>query len=84
LLARTNTLDADFSPDGSRLAFAGADGWAQILEANTGAPVISPFRYSGSLWGIRFHPDGRRLATASVENIVRLWALTPPESGNLS
>jgi len=62
-----------FSPDGTRLASAGADGTVRVWSAAAGELVASPEGHSGRVWGA-FSPDGTRLASASADRTVALWA----------
>ena len=67
------------SPDGSLMASLDmdpADGYARLLSTVTGAVVGEPMLVdpTGSRGAIMmFSPDGRMLATASLDNYVRLW-----------
>ncbi|MEC3919433.1 caspase, EACC1-associated type [Nocardia sp. CDC160] len=54
--------DIDFAPDGSRFATAIGHGPAVVWDAETGAEITRPF-HRGAVRGLRFSPDGRRLAT---------------------
>jgi WD40 repeat protein len=62
-----------FGPDGSRLAFAGADGMVRLHNAVTGREVCSPMASSSAATGLAFSPDGRRLAGVGMDGLVRLW-----------
>jgi WD40 repeat protein len=62
-----------FSPDGARLAGAGADLVLRCWDTRTGRAVFAPVPDSGYWTGLAFSPDGRRLAAAGINGLVRLW-----------
>ncbi|MFE9207478.1 hypothetical protein [Micromonospora sp. NPDC007230] len=66
-----------FSPDGSSLASAGADGavllWNLTAEESTAKRIA---QHAGPVWGIAFSPDGKVLASASSDSTLRLWELS--------
>jgi RNA polymerase sigma factor (sigma-70 family) len=63
---------AAFSPDGKRVAFGGSQ-WGLVLrDVETGKEVyrLSP---QGGVFEITFSLDGKTLATASPDGVIRLW-----------
>jgi predicted HicB family RNase H-like nuclease len=52
-----------FSPDGSRIATASADGTAKIWDAKTGRELITLKGHTGGIYCIAFSPDGKLLIT---------------------
>jgi WD40 repeat protein len=72
-----------FTPDGHRLASAGADNTIRLWDPDTGqqigAPLTvpadpdNPARYAGGMSSVAFSPDGHRLASAGDDRAIRLW-----------
>ncbi len=69
------------SVDGRRLALGfskrpGQASVAQLYDTATGKPVGSPLSHPDEMYGTAFTPDGKRLATACADGMVRLWDVT--------
>jgi len=69
-----------FSPDGSRLATASADGTARLWDAMTGQPIAIVRGHGQRVASVAFSPDGSRLATGSHDKTARLWEAATGES----
>ncbi|GGQ18129.1 WD40 repeat domain-containing protein [Streptosporangium pseudovulgare] len=69
-----------FSPDGSRLATAEADGAVRLWDTATHEQVGSPMTgHEGAVRSVAFSPDGTRLATAGSDGTTRVWDLIAHE-----
>ncbi len=62
-----------YSPSGTRIATAGADGTARVWDTATGKEVLTLGGFTYSINNVSFSPDGTRLATASSDSLVRVW-----------
>jgi eukaryotic-like serine/threonine-protein kinase len=64
---------AAFSPDGTRVVTASADGTARVWDAGTGQPVTAPLEHGDAVVAVAFSPDGTFVATASWDKTARVW-----------
>ena len=65
---------AAFSPDGTMLATAGADGTVRLWDTATQQEVGTPMTAGTQpVYTVAFSPDGTMLATAGADGTVRLW-----------
>ena len=67
-------FQAVFSPDGQYILGAvGNEPVARLWDAKTGALVREFTGHSNFVTGVTFSPDGKTIATSSLDNTVRLW-----------
>jgi WD40 repeat protein len=76
LVGQTRARAVAFSPDGSLLASAGADGVVRLWRVTTGAEVRKLTGHTGWVYGVAFSPDGSLLASGGDDGVVRLWEVT--------
>jgi WD40 repeat protein/serine/threonine protein kinase len=75
-----------YSPDSKLIAsgagdwYTGADGELNIWDAHTGHLIRTITRNGGTVYHVAFHPDSRRLVSASADGKIRLWDVS---SGSL-
>lgn len=62
-----------WSPDGSRIAVAGAAPEVNVYDADTGARVAACTGHSAGIYSVAFSPGGATLATGGFDGTVRLY-----------
>jgi WD40 repeat protein len=70
-----------FSPDGQRLATAGADRTVRLWDTLTGQEVVTLRPGFSHVLTVAFHPDGRRIAVGGGKvnrGEVLVWDATDP------
>jgi WD40 repeat protein len=77
LMGHNRVVSLAFSPDGRRLASAGADRTVKLWDTATGQDVLSLPGHLDSGGRVLFSPDGQRLASASQDGMVRVWDASP-------
>jgi WD40 repeat protein len=77
------------SPDGRRIASAGADETIRVWDAASGRAVAAPVTgHTDIVTSVAFSPDGSRIASASADHTVRVWdadtgqPIGPPLTGH--
>ena len=72
-----------FSPDGKYLAavsFGISSGNAiKVWDAATGQELLTLIGHTDWIMGLVFSPDGKQLASTSLDGTVRIWSLSPGE-----
>ena len=63
----------DWSPDGTRIAVAGAGPSVNLYAADTGSPMGSCTGHTAGIYAVAFSPDGAHLATGGFDGQVRLY-----------
>jgi WD40 repeat protein len=75
----SGTNQIDFSPDGSQLVGAGADGSAWLWEAATGQELAKLEGEEASLIQALFSPDGTRVAAVNWDGTGFVWDVATSE-----
>ena len=71
-----NSASDTFSPDGSQLAgISGND--IKLWDAESGRELLTLTGHTGWVMGLAFSPDGKSLASTSVDGTVKIWSIVP-------
>jgi WD40 repeat protein len=62
-----------FSPDGSRVVTASADGTLKLWDPRLAAPACSPVGHTGGVNACAFSQDGSRLVSGGADGTVKVW-----------
>jgi WD40 repeat protein len=62
-----------WSPDGSKVVTASADGTARVWDANTGQTLVTLQGHKAKVLSVSWSPDGSRIVTTSEDRTARLW-----------
>ncbi|HET6246803.1 MAG TPA: c-type cytochrome domain-containing protein [Tepidisphaeraceae bacterium] len=72
-----------FSPDGTRLASAGADRFVRILDLTTGKVLRSLEGHGGHALSVAWSHDGHTLVSGGADNTLRFWDAETGERGKV-
>jgi WD40 repeat protein/tRNA A-37 threonylcarbamoyl transferase component Bud32 len=70
---KDGVLAVAFSPDGARVASAGADGAVKIWDRRTLREALALRGHDDKVTALAFSPDGENLASGSADGAVRVW-----------
>lgn len=79
LIDRVTALD--FDPSGTRLAVGGGvpsrSGELAVFDLASGSRIVHvPEAHSDTIYGVRFSPEGQRIATVGADRVLRVFAST--------
>ncbi|MCA9064181.1 MAG: hypothetical protein KDA96_14020, partial [Planctomycetaceae bacterium] len=64
---------ASFSPDGTRIASAGADKYVRTFDIAAGQQLRRLEGHTNYVLGVAWKGDGQQLASASADNTIKIW-----------
>jgi WD40 repeat protein len=73
---RGRMFSVKFSPDGKKIATAGADGIVELWSVASGRKLAALKGHSGGVGSVAFSPDGKMLASGGGDWTARLWDLS--------
>ena len=67
---------ARWSPNGTRVASASADGTAQVWDSESGDHLTAYANHTNTVYAVSWSPDGKRIASAGYDGTVQIWDAT--------
>ena len=71
--SREAVSSVDVAPDCTKFATGTDYGGANIWSITTGEKLLGPLKHGGVVRGVKFSPDGGRLATACSDSTIRIF-----------
>jgi WD40 repeat protein len=68
-------IDIAWSPDGTSIATASADGSSRIFDAAGGTQRFALLGHGGAVSSVAWSPEGLRVATAGLDGSIKIWGL---------
>jgi len=65
-----------WSPDGTRIASASADGTVQLWEAETGKAQHFFYGHREAVWSVAWSPDGTAIVSGASDKTMQVWEVT--------
>jgi WD40 repeat protein len=65
--------EVSFSPDGARLASAGADRTVRVWDVATGEERLAFREHTDEVWAVAFSPDGKLVVSGGKDGRTRVW-----------
>jgi WD40 repeat protein len=81
LPGQNDVLRIALRPDGGLLASGDYDGALRMHDATSGQELETCRRHERAITALAFSPDGRLLATASLDKTVIVWEIAVPQPG---
>jgi WD40 repeat protein/serine/threonine protein kinase len=66
--------DANFSPDGSRIATASSDGTVRVWDYESGREIARLYGLEGAIVNVTFSPQGTLLAAGGTHGEIKVWS----------